>query len=97
MRPTNEKVTGATATAIFGGVDLDLRNAIIDEDIVITSTAIFGGIDIFLPSNVNVKVSSLPIFGGVDDNRILQHQESAPNHIYKCNMCFWRNGYQIVL
>ena len=29
VRPTNEKVTGATATAIFGGVDLDLRNAII--------------------------------------------------------------------
>jgi len=67
MRPTNEKVTGVTATAIFGGVDLDLRNAIINENIVITSTAIFGGIDIFVPSNVNVKVSSLPIFGGVDD------------------------------
>ena len=78
MRPTNEKVTGATATAIFGGVDLDLRNAIIDEDIVITSTAIFGGIDIFLPSNVNVKVSSLPIFGGVDDKSIHTAAENAP-------------------
>lgn len=78
VRPTNEKVTGATATAIFGGVDLDLRNAIINEDIVITSTAIFGGIDIFVPPNVKVKVSSLPIFGGVDDNSIHTSSESAP-------------------
>ncbi|HEY5525349.1 MAG TPA: LiaF domain-containing protein [Clostridium sp.] len=78
MIPANERVTGATATAIFGGIDLDLRNAIIDEDIVIDSTAIFGGVNIFLPPNVNVKVSSLPIFGGVDDKSIHTAAENAP-------------------
>lgn len=77
-RPTSERVTGVTTTAIFGGVDLDLRNAIIDEDIVITSTVIFGGVDIFLPPNVNVKLSSLPIFGGVDDKSIHSAAENAP-------------------
>ena len=77
-RPTNEKVTGVTATAIFGGVDLDLTNAIIDEDIVITSTAIFGGIDILVPPNVNVKISSVHIFGGVDDKSDHTTSENAP-------------------
>ncbi|GAA4655053.1 DUF5668 domain-containing protein [Anaerocolumna aminovalerica] len=62
-----EKFLGTTINAIFGGVELDLRNAIIDEDIVINATAIFGGIDIFVPSNVKVKVSNVPIFGGVDN------------------------------
>ena len=62
-----EKFLGTTINAIFGGVELDLRNAIIDEDIVINATAIFGGIDIIVPSNVKVKVSNVPIFGGVDN------------------------------
>lgn len=62
---TGEKFFGTTVNAIFGGFELDLRNAIIDEDVVINATAIFGGIDIFVPNNVNVKVSNVPIFGGV--------------------------------
>ena len=64
---TGEKFMGTTINAIFGGVDLDLRNAIIDEDIVINATAVFGGIDILVPANVKVKVSNVPIFGGVDN------------------------------
>lgn len=78
VRPINEKITGGTATAIFGGVDLDLRYAIINEDIVITATAIFGGIDMWVPPNVNVKISSVPIFGGVDDKSNHIASESFP-------------------
>ena len=58
---------GAVANAIFGSVVMDLRNAIITEDVVLTCSAIFGGIDILMPSNVNIKVSSTPIFGGVSN------------------------------
>lgn len=63
----NEVFSGATVNAIFGGVKLDLRNAIIEEDVVINASAIFGGVDIFLPNDVQVKVSSVPIFGGVSN------------------------------
>jgi predicted membrane protein len=59
--------TGATINSIFGSVVLDLRDAIITEDVVINSTSIFAGVDIIVPSNVNVKVSSVPIFGGVSN------------------------------
>lgn len=60
---------GSNVTAIFGGVDLDLRKAKITEDLVIKPVCIFGGADIFLPDNVKVKITSSSIFGGVEDKR----------------------------
>ncbi|MGN1444261.1 MAG: LiaF transmembrane domain-containing protein [Acutalibacteraceae bacterium] len=64
-----ERFSGAELTAVFGGVKCDLRNAIIEKDCAINATSIFGGIDIFLPDNVNVKVSSNSIFGGVSQKK----------------------------
>lgn len=57
---------GASCTAVFGGVELDLRNAKITHDVTIDATAIFGGVDIFTDNNVQVVYRSVPIFGGVD-------------------------------
>lgn len=59
--------TGADLTAVFGGVECDLRNAVINEDVVIDVNAIFGGVDIFVPDNVRVKIRSTSIFGGVSE------------------------------
>lgn len=64
-----EKFTGADLTAVFGGIECDLRKAIIESDIVINTSSIFGGIDIFVPENVKVKVKSSSIFGGVSDKK----------------------------
>lgn len=58
---------GCELTAIFGGVECDLRGAIIEKDCVIKASAIFGGIDILMPRGVNVKVSSTNVFGGTED------------------------------
>ena len=44
----------------------DLRNANLNKECVINISAIFGGITLLVPSNVNVKVVSTSIFGGVD-------------------------------
>lgn len=73
-----EKFVGCTANAVFGGVDIDLRDAIIDEDIVIDATAVFGGIDIYVPPYVRVKVSSVPIFGCVRNKAKEPEDFSAP-------------------
>jgi predicted membrane protein len=67
VRPVNESVRGGAASAVFGNIQVDLRNAIINQDVTINVTSIFGGVDIFIPPNVNVKVSSIPIFGGVSN------------------------------
>lgn len=69
---------GCCASAVFGSVTLDLRNAIINSDCVIDTSSVFGGTDIYLPSNVKVKVSTTPIFGGVDDKTISSAEADAP-------------------
>ena len=74
----NEVFEGASVDAIFGGVELDLRNAQIQQDRVINASAVFGGIEIFLPSGVNVKVKSTPIFGGVDNKINYTKGENIP-------------------
>lgn len=64
---TGEDFDGAELTAVFGGVECDLREALIQQDCAIRVSAIFGGIDIYVPDNVNVKVNSTSIFGGVSN------------------------------
>lgn len=63
-----DKFNDSSLVAVFGGVDLDLREAVIEDDIVIDCVSVFGGIDIKLPKDVNVKVSGVPIFGGIENN-----------------------------
>ncbi|BCJ96462.1 hypothetical protein acsn021_40310 [Anaerocolumna cellulosilytica] len=64
-----EEFTGCTVTAIMGNLQLDLRNAIIREDVVVDVTCLLGGLDIFVPANAKVSVSCTPILGGVE-NRV---------------------------
>lgn len=82
----NEVFEGAELTATFGGVKCDLRNAIIEKDCAIQVSAIFGGIDIFVPDNINVKVSSNSIFGGMS-NKTAAHP-NAPT-IYISGTCMF--------
>ena len=58
---------GADLVAVFGGVECDLRQAIIEKDCVIDAVAIFGGIDILVPTHVNVRTDAVSFFGGLDD------------------------------
>ena len=58
---------GAEINAIFGGVDYDLRGAVIEPDAAIKVSAIFGGVDIIVPEGVKVRVKSTAIFGGVSN------------------------------
>ncbi len=60
---------GAALDAVFGSISLDLRNAIFEQDSVITASAIFAGIDIIVPNYVQVKIESNSIFGAVSDKR----------------------------
>lgn len=69
---------GTSIVAIFGGVELDLRDAKIDKDVVIDVVSIFGGADIFLPDNVSVKISGIPLFGGVEN----KHKDKKGSTVY---------------
>lgn len=60
---------GIDGEAVFGGLTIDLRGAQITENISIDALAVFGGVDILLPTNVNVKLCDLSLFGGCSNNR----------------------------
>jgi len=64
-----EEFYGMDAEAYFGGLTLDLRNAVITENISIDVMAVFGGVDILLPSNVEVKLNDTAMFGGCSNHR----------------------------
>jgi len=53
-QPTSQQFKGGNATALFGGIDIDLREA---------------GIDIFVPQDWDVTVTGTPIFGALEDKR----------------------------
>ena len=71
---------GANCISVFGGIDLDLREAKLKKDIVIDVVACFGGVDILLPNDVNVITSGIPFFGGIDSK--ISQKENAKTTIY---------------
>lgn len=85
---SNEEFRGANLDAVFGSVVLDLQKAIVTQDQVINCSCIFGGITILVPNNVNVKVKSTPIFGGVENKIANNRVENAPT-IYISAFCMF--------
>lgn len=79
---------GNDLTAVFGGITCDLRNATIEEDVIINANATFGGIDILVPDGINVETKSTAIFGGVSDKRRTDGTPSAPT-VYVSGMCLF--------
>ena len=67
IRVDNSEFNGADLSVIFGGIDLNLKNAVIRKNVTIDVKAVFGGIDILMPSNVRVVVDVTPILGGVEN------------------------------
>lgn len=56
--------------AVFGGVDIDLTDAVwTSDEIVVDAYAVFGGIDIKVPDGVEVIDRSFAIFGGTSVKR----------------------------
>lgn len=84
-----EKFNGADLTAVFGSVNCDIRNAIIENDVVINVSTIFGGADIFVPENMKVKIKSSSIFGGVDEKRKNQTENKDAHTIYINATCIF--------
>ena len=84
---SNEKFNGCNLNAIFGSVKCDLKEAIINEDAVINVSAIFGGVTILVPDNAKVKITSIPIFGGISDKRTTK--KDGKNTIYINATCLF--------
>lgn len=87
MNFDNQVFEGADLTSVFGGVDCNLRNAVVEGDCAIKVCAVFGGIDILVPENVRVQVSTTSIFGGVSNEA--RGRKDAPYTLYISGLCLF--------
>ena len=70
--------------AVFGGVDLDLREAVFESPVVeISGIWCFGGLDIKVPEGVEVRNEVMGIFGGSDVKGVGDPQPGAPVLVLK--------------
>jgi predicted membrane protein len=70
---------GGSATAIFGGVVVDLRGADLDADgATLAVMALFGGVEILVPRGWRVEASGTPIFGGLSNKVEARPANDAP-------------------
>jgi predicted membrane protein len=77
-RVDSKQFEGGEVNAMFGGVELDLRDAAITKDeAVIEANATFGGVEIRVPESWNVIVAGQGIFGGYEDKRLRTHSQEA--------------------
>ena len=72
------------ALALFGGIDLDLRDAIFEAPVVeISGFWCFGGLDIKVPEGIEVRDQTAGIFGGTDVSNIGDPAPGAPTLVIK--------------
>ena len=72
------------ALALFGGMDLDLRDAIFEAPVVeISGFWCFGGLDIKVPEGIEVQDQIAGIFGGSEIRDIGEPAPGAPKVVIK--------------
>ena len=76
-RVESQAFQGGSATALFGGTEIDLRGAKLHpEGANLDLTAAFGGIEISVPEDWKLNMTGLPIFGGWSD-KTRRHGDTA--------------------
>lgn len=85
----DEEFKGCELNAIFGGIKCDIKNAKLKDDVVINVSSIFGGITLYVPKDVNVKVVSNSIFGGVSGNYNKNKNDKKGKTIYVNATCLF--------
>ncbi len=85
---TDTNFKGANIYSVFGGVDLDLRELELKEDITINAYSIFGGTSIFVKDNFKVKFNSFSLFGGNENKSITTDKKKVSTLTINCISIF---------
>lgn len=88
VRNLSKSFTGGSATALFGGIDIDLSDVAIPHSCVFDCTAIFGGVDVIAPRNVPIRVTGLPIFGAYTNKAPFVNGPDQPYLTINCLAIF---------
>ena len=72
------------AYALFGGQDLDMREAVFESPVTeISGFWCFGGMEIKVPEGIEVQDQTMGIFGGTDISKVGDHEPGAPVLVIK--------------
>lgn len=66
IKNESDNYSGGSASATFGGVEIDLRQAHIKKEATLKVFALCGGINVRVPEGWAVKSKVTPIFGGIE-------------------------------
>jgi Cell wall-active antibiotics response 4TMS YvqF/Domain of unknown function (DUF1707) len=71
--------THYTVKTVFGGAELDLRQARLESpDVTIEIKAVFGGVEVIVPEDVIAIVDGTAVFGGFDDQVSTSQPSTGP-------------------
>lgn len=76
--PTGPHFRGGTATAVFGGAEIDLTNVAIVGEALLDAVALFGGVDITVPVGWRVVLDGPAVFGGHESHVPAPAEPDAP-------------------
>lgn len=81
----SQQFKGGRATAIMGGIDIDLRGAkLYNNEAHIEVNAIMAGVEIFVPEGWRVEVTGVPLLGGWSNKTRSNGDPNAPLLKIKC-------------
>lgn len=80
--------SGGSATAIFGGNEINLSDVVLKGDCTFTVTSIFGANEITAPINAKIEMRGVPIFGGNENKARSSANPEAFKIIFVCTSIF---------
>lgn len=94
---TSNNFSGGQITAVFGGVDADLRNAEIQPGVtaMLKLTAVFGGIEIRVPAHWNIIVRKNPVLGAIEDKTPLYSKATSQSPTLIIDATAFMGGIEI--
>lgn len=63
----SKQFQGGSISAVFGGAEVDLRDAVPAPDAELDVFTAFGGVEVTVPEGWHVAVRGLPLFGGIEN------------------------------
>jgi predicted membrane protein len=84
----SENFKGGEVAAVFGGVELDLRNAKVSaEGCRLDLSAQFGAVELTVPSEWRISVSGSPVLGAIEDKTSKAGEKSVQVECH-CSVAF---------
>ncbi len=74
---TTQNFKGGEVTVIFGGAEIDLSQADIQNQATLEITQVFGGTKLIVPAHWEIKSELVSIFGSIEDKRVMQPAPST--------------------